>query len=74
MFILFDSEQTTSCFMMFTMLLIWLRFRISEAVVSSTNLCTRQRLDGSDDWVLWIFVISSLPTILSSRNPFLAVS
>ena len=30
--------------------------------------------EGTDDLVLWIFVISSLPTFLGSRNPFPAVS
>ena len=33
-----------------------------------------QMLEGTDDWVLWIFVISSFSTFLRSRNPFLAVS
>ena len=31
-------------------------------------------LEGTDDWVLWIFVISSFLTFLRSMNPFLAVS
>ena len=31
-------------------------------------------LEGTDDWVLWIFAISSFPTFLRSRNPFLSVS
>ena len=31
-------------------------------------------LEGTDDWILWIFVISSLPTFSRSRNPFFAVS
>ena len=33
-----------------------------------------QVLEDTDDWVLWIFVIFSLPTFSGSRNPFLAVS
>ena len=32
-----------------------------------------QVLKGTDDWVLWIFVISPLHTFSGSRNPFLAV-
>ena len=32
-----------------------------------------QVLEGSDDWVLRIFVISLLHTFSGSRNPFLAV-
>ena len=32
-----------------------------------------QVLEGTDDWVLWIFVISSLPTFSRSRNPFFIV-
>ena len=32
-----------------------------------------QVLEGTDDWVLWIFVISLLHTFSGSRNPFLAV-
>ena len=30
-------------------------------------------LEGTDDWVLWIFVISSLHTFSGSRNPFFIV-
>ena len=33
-----------------------------------------QVLEGTDDWVLWIFVISSLHTFSGSRNPFFIVS
>ena len=32
-----------------------------------------QVLEGTDDWVLWIFVISSLHTFSGSINLFLAV-
>ena len=31
-------------------------------------------LEGTDGWVLWIFIISSLPTFSRSRNLFLVVS
>ena len=31
-------------------------------------------LEGTDDWVLWIFKIFSFPTFSKPRNPFLAVS
>ena len=30
--------------------------------------------EGTNDWVLWIFVTFSFPTFLRSRNPFYAVS
>ena len=33
-----------------------------------------QVLEGNDDWVLWIFVISQFSTCSRSRNPFFAVS
>ena len=33
-----------------------------------------QVLKGTDDWVLWIFEISSFSTFSRSRNPFSAVS
>ena len=33
-----------------------------------------QELEGTDGWVLWIFVISSFPTFSRSRNLFLEVS
>ena len=33
-----------------------------------------QVLKGTDDWVLWIFVIFSLHTLSESRNPFFIVS
>ena len=38
------------------------------------QLPVSQVLEDTDDWVLWIFVIFSLPTFSGSRNPFLAVS
>ena len=33
-----------------------------------------QVLEGTDDWVLWIFVSFSFPTFLMSMNPFSTVS
>ena len=39
-----------------------------------SQLPVSQVLEGTDDWVLWIFVISSFLTFPRSRNPFLAVS
>ena len=33
-----------------------------------------QELEGTDGWVLWIFVISSFPTFSKSKNLFLVVS
>ena len=33
-----------------------------------------QELEGTDGWVLWIFVISSFPTFSKSMNLFLVVS
>ena len=33
-----------------------------------------QELEGTDDWALRIFIISSFPTFSRSRNLFLAVS
>ena len=32
-----------------------------------------QELEGTDGWVLWIFVISSFPSFTKSRNLFLVV-
>ena len=40
----------------------------------STSGFTGTLMIGSHDWVLWIFVIFSLPAFLRSRNPFSAVS
>ena len=41
---------------------------------SSGQLPVSQVLEGTDDWVLWIFVICLFPTFSRSRNPFLTVS
>ena len=38
------------------------------------QLPVSQAIEGTADWVLWNFVISSFPTFSRSRNPFLAVS
>ena len=35
-----------------------------------SQLPVLQVLKGTDDWVLWIFEISSFPTSSRSRNPF----
>ena len=61
-------------------------FGVKESIFHSfTELCclddfenpgqlpVLQVFEGTDDWVLWIFVISSLHTFSGSRNPFLAV-
>ena len=32
-----------------------------------------QKLEGTDGWVLWIFIISSIPTFSRSRNLFRVV-
>ena len=39
-----------------------------------SQLPVMQELEGTDGWVLWIFVISSFPTSSKSRNLFLVVS
>ena len=38
------------------------------------QLPVSQVFEGTDERVLWIFVISSFPTFSRLRNPFLAVS
>jgi len=39
-----------------------------------SQLPVLQELEGTDGWVLWIFVISSFPRFSRSRNLFLVVS
>ena len=39
-----------------------------------SQLAVLLELEGSDGWVLWIFVISSFPTSSNSMNLFLVVS
>ena len=46
----------------------------SDDLENPGQLPVSQVLEGTDDWVLWIFVISSFLTFSRSRNPFLAVS
>ena len=41
-------------------------------IIYPIQLPVLQVLKGTDDWVFYIFVISSFPTF--SRNPFLEVS
>ena len=41
---------------------------------NKSQLPVLQELEGTDGWVLWIFVISSFPTFSRSRNLFLVVS
>ena len=52
--------------------------RESDDVISLTfsdlELPVLQELEGTDDWVLLVFVISSFSAFSRSRNPFLAVS
>ena len=39
-----------------------------------SQLPVLQKPEGTEDWVLWIFVFSSFPTYSRSRNQFFAVS
>ena len=52
--------------------------RESDGVISLTfgdpELPVLQELEGTDDWVSWIFAISSFPAFSRSRNLFPAVS
>ena len=47
---------------------------ISGNLENKSQLPDLQELEGTDGWVLWIFVISSFPTFSRSRNLFLVVS
>ena len=55
-------------------------FRSSTRPLISGNLENKgqlpvlQKLEGTDGWVLWIFVIFSFPTFSRSGNLFLVVS
>ena len=62
----FGVEKSISC--SFTKLLC-----LSD-LKNSGQFPVSQVPEGTDDWVLWIFVISPSPTCLESRNPFPAVS
>ena len=67
-FILYVFEVKESIFDSFTKLPCLANFE------NPGQLPVLQVLEGTDDWVLWIFVMSSFPTVLRSRNPFLSVS
>ena len=67
-FIFYVFEVEESIFFSFTKLLC------SGDLENPGQLPVSQVLKGTDDWVLWIFVISSFSTFLRSRYPFLAVS
>ena len=47
---------------------------ISGYLENEGQLPVLQELEGTDGWVLWIFVISLFPTFSRSRNLFLVVS
>ena len=47
---------------------------ISGNLENKGQLPVLQELEGTDGWVLWIFVISSFPTFSRSKNIFLVVS
>ena len=67
-FIPYVFEVKESIFRSFT------KLPCSENFENRGQLPVSQVLEGTDDWVLWIFVISSFPTFSRSRNPFFAVS
>ena len=50
------------------------RLPCSDDFENPDQLPVLQVLEGTDDWVLWIFVIFSFPTFLRSRTPFSAAS
>ena len=41
---------------------------------NQVNFRFLQVLEGTDDWVLWIFVIPSFSTFSRSKNPFFSFS
>ena len=67
-FILYVSDVKESVYRCFT------RPLCSDNLENLSQLPVLQELEGTDGWVLWIFVISSLPTFSRSRNLFLEVS
>ena len=67
-FIFYVSKVEKSIIGSFTKLLC------SGDLENPGQLPVSQVLKGTDDWVLWISVMSSFPTFLRSRNLFLAVS
>ena len=46
----------------------------SRYLINLGQIPVLQVLESTDDWVLWIFVISSFPTFSRLMNPFFAVS
>ena len=46
----------------------------SDVLANLGQLPVLRVLEGTDDWVLWIFVISLFPTFSRSRNQILTVS
>ena len=46
----------------------------TDDLKNSGQLPVLQVLKGTDEWVLWIFVVFAFPTFLRSKNPFLEIS
>ena len=67
-FILYVSDVKESVYRCFT------RPLGSDNLENLSQLPVLQELEGTDDWVLWNFVISLSPTFSRSRNLFLVVS
>ena len=67
-FILYISDAKKSVFRSFTQLLG------SGDLENPGQLPVLQKLKGTEDWVICIFVIFSFPTFSRSRNLFFAVS
>ena len=67
-FISYVFEVEESLFVSFTKLVL-----CSGDLENPGQLPVSQVLKGTDDCVLWIFVISPFPTFLRSRNLFLSV-
>ena len=67
-FILYVSDVKESVYRCFT------RPLFSVDLENPGQLPVLQELEGTDGWVLWIFVISSFPTFSKSMNLFLVVS
>ena len=67
-FIPYVFDVNESVFRCFTRLLC------SGDLENPSQLPVLLELEGTDGWVLWIFVISSFPTFSKSMNLFLVVS
>ena len=52
----------------------FMKLAYSDNLENPGQLSVLQVLDGTVDWVLWIFVNSSFLTFSGSKNPFRAVS